>query len=362
VSAAGPFCNSIWIDAEYLLWWTKANQLPPLLTVGSPGDARPGALDQSGTSVLYGGSVDNGARSGGRVRGGWWFTDSHSIGIDGSFFILGGNTTTYTTSSSGDKILAVPYFNVNTNQQGTLPLSYPGLQAANYSAAVSNRLWGADTNFRTALWRSDRMQVSLLAGFRYLELKESLETVADLTPGTGTSVGHGPETALDSRFATRNMFYGGQVGADIAYFYRGFSLDLTGKVAVGGTHEAAAIDGGTQVAGLSATPITYPFGLLAQPSNIGLYSRDIIAWLPEGIVTLGYQFTQHFRATVGYTFLYVSRAVRPGNLIDTGVNPTVVQHALADAVPVVGQVRPTFPGLDSDFWAQGLSVGLEFRY
>ncbi len=361
VAIEGAFSNTVWLDVEYLLWWTKANQLPPLLTLGAPGDGLPGALDQPGTSVLYGGNVDNGLRSGGRVRGGMWFTDGHGIGLDGSFFFLGGNTKVYSTNSSGDQILAVPYLDVSTNQQAAVPLSFPGVQAAGYTATVSNRLWGADTNFRTAIWRSDRMQVSLLAGFRYLELKESLETTADLTPAGTFTTTQGPETALTSRFSTRNMFYGGQVGADIGYFLHGFSLDLIGKIAVGGTHEVAGIDGGTLVAGLGPTPLAYPVGLLTAPTNIGLYSRDVLTWLPEGIVTLGYQFTPHIRATVGYTFLYISRAVRPGSLIDTGVNPSVAQNALA-GTPVVGQPRPTFPGLDTDFWAQGLNFGLEFRF
>lgn len=56
-----------WLRGEYLLWWTKGSQLPPLITSGLPGTTPlPGALGQTGSSVLFGNSdVDRGPRSGG---------------------------------------------------------------------------------------------------------------------------------------------------------------------------------------------------------------------------------------------------------------------------------------------------------
>jgi hypothetical protein len=351
----GPFCNTVWLDAEYLLWFIKGNQLPPLLTQGATADTIPGGLGQPGTSVLYGGNDDSGVRSGGRVRGGIWFGNDHVFGVDGSFFFLGRTTKTYTTGSSGNPVLAVPYFDVTADQQGALQLAYPGLTSAAYTAALQNRLLGADTNFRTAVWRSNCVQFTLLAGFRYLLLDEALETTTD-TKLAGESL----ETVAASHFTTTNNFYGGQVGAETSLFYRGFILDLTAKVALGLTHESAGIDGSTLVTS-PAGRVVYPFGGLAQSTNSGTYTRNVFTWVPEVGANLAYQFTSHIRALVGYTFLYTSRAVRPGNLIDTGVNPTVVAHDLA-GTPITGQPRPTFPGLDSTFWAQGVNVGLEFRY
>jgi hypothetical protein len=357
----GPFCNKFWIGADYLLWWTKDNRLPPLLTTGSVLDARPGALGQPGTSVLYGGDVDSGTRSGGRLYGGWWFDDAHRFGIDGTFFFLDSRSENFSDVSNGVPVLAVPYFNVNTNKEGALPLAFPGSRAAGVAAQVSNRLWGADTDFRYAAWRTDCMQVSLLAGFRYLQLQESLQTSADvLTAGSAPS-GPGSEFFPSDRFATRNDFYGGQLGADVSYYWRGFFLEATAKIALGGTNESAMIDGSTLVNNPLGGQFILPFGGLAMPTNIGCYSRTIFTVVPEANVSVGYQITRHLRATVGYTFLYTNRAVRPGDVIDTGVNPTVDRNA-AVGTPVIGPPRPTFPGLDSDFWAQGLNFGLEFRY
>jgi Putative beta barrel porin-7 (BBP7) len=78
-------------------------------------------------------------------------------------------------------------------------------------------------------------------------------------------------------------------------------------------------------------------------------------------VNLGYQLTSRCRSFVGYNFLYLSRAVRPGDEIDTGVNPTQLQAALGRGKEV-GPDRPAFPGRNSTFWAQGLTLGLDFRY
>src|SRR5205823_3673536 len=57
----------LWFHGEYLLWWIKDSNIPPLLTTGSPADPLPGALGQPHTTILFGGgNVDNYTRSGGR--------------------------------------------------------------------------------------------------------------------------------------------------------------------------------------------------------------------------------------------------------------------------------------------------------
>ena len=71
--------------------------------------------------------------------------------------------------------------------------------------------------------------------------------------------------------------------------------------------------------------------------------------------------TRRVRATVGYTFFYMSEVVRPGDQIDRVVNPTQLPTAGA-FVAGTTPTRPSFPFQSSDFWAQGLNFGLEIRY
>src|SRR5207248_2478320 len=109
----------------------------------------------------------------------------------------------------------------------------------------------------------------------------------------------------------------------------------------------------------------------AQGSNIGRYSTNSFAILPEEGIKLGYQVTPHTRLTLGYSFLYLTDVARPGNQIDTGVNRaqlpsfTVVNGqvvAIPNSGQGIGPARPGFLFQHSDFWAQGVSFGIEFRY
>ena len=106
-----------------------------------------------------------------------------------------------------------------------------------------------------------------------------------------------------------------------------FSLDLLMRMAIGSTHQSVLIDGSTTISGSSvSTAITSQDatgGLLAQRTNIGEYTRNRFAVVPELGVTLGYAMTPQWRATLGYTFLYWSSVVRPGDQIDRNVNPNL---------------------------------------
>jgi len=50
--------------------------------------------------------------------------------------------------------------------------------------------------------------------------------------------------------------------------------------------------------------------------------------------------------------------VRAGNQIDLVVNPNLVPPPIAPLDPL----RPAFQFHGSDFWAQGMNLGLEFRF
>ena len=59
----------------------------------------------------------------------------------------------------------------------------------------------------------------------------------------------------------------------------------------------------------------------------------------------------------GYDFLFWSSVVRPGNVIDTGINPNQIPPGV-----LAGPSRPA-PRLDgADFWAQGFNLGAVFTF
>ncbi len=79
--------------------------------------------------------------------------------------------------------------------------------------------------------------------------------------------------------------------------------------------------------------------------------------MPELDVTAGWQITSHLRATVGYSLLWLTDMVRPGDQVDRTVNP----NSLPPALPST-PIGPTFTLRDTDFWVQGIRVGMELRF
>jgi hypothetical protein len=82
--------------------------------------------------------------------------------------------------------------------------------------------------------------------------------------------------------------------------------------------------------------------------------------IPEARLQVGYDVTRRLRATVGYDFLYVSDVLRPGNQIDANVNAN--QSGLFGTGTIQSPALPAPLLQRSDYWAQGITFGLEFRF
>src|SRR5262249_10230681 len=122
-----------------------------------------------------------------------------------------------------------------------------------------------------------------------------------------------------------------------------------------------SIDGSTLITSPSAGTSSFVGGRFALPTNIGSHSREVLTFAPEGSINVGFAFTPWLRAYAGYTFLYIQDVSRAGNAIDRVINITQVPTAVGPG-PLVGPARPAFNFHETDFWAQGLNFGFEFRY
>ncbi|HWG44637.1 MAG TPA: BBP7 family outer membrane beta-barrel protein [Gemmataceae bacterium] len=355
------FATRFWLSADYLLWWTKGDRLPALATTGSPTDAMPGALGQPGTQVLFGGNINDEVRSGGRFRGGYWFTRDQTFGMDGTFFFLGSQSVDFGDISQGIPLLARPYYNVNSHREAAFPVAFPGQQSGSIIGAASSHLWGGDTNLRGMLCRGPSYQVSLLGGFRFLNLSDSLRMKEVDTFGSSGANGPALWTTVADHFHTSNQFYGGQIGTDVIWSRGRFFVDILGKLSLGTSVERTNINGWSSYATSGGQSGRIDAGQLALPSNIGSYGQSKFAVVPEIGVNLGYALTRHIRLTFGYTFLYWSSVFRVGDQIDRNLNPTEF-NALVGNGSMTGPPRPNFTFKDTDFWAQGVNFGLQFRY
>jgi hypothetical protein len=143
------------------------------------------------------------------------------------------------------------------------------------------------------------------------------------------------------------------------------SLAFTGKVAVGMVRQQTTIDGFLQTNDFTGQRAVQTFtgAYLTQPTNIGTYHRNRFCVVPEANLSLNFCVCEWMRVTGGYSFLYATDVARPGDQIDRGINPTQAPAISGQPQTALqGAARPTFPARESDFWAQGLNLGLEFRY
>jgi hypothetical protein len=356
--------NRLWFRGEYLLWWIKDGAFPPLLTTSPLGTPRElaGVLGAPGTRALFPDDViSNPERSGGRFTLGFWIDNCQTIGVESTSLFLAERSLTFRDGSGGVPILARPFFNVLSGMEASELVAFPGVLAGNIAISSSSQLWGTELNLRTNCLRGCFWHLDWLAGVRFLALDENLSIAEGLMVPAGAGSLAGSTIIVQDAFGTHNLFVGGQVGVDVGLQRGRWSLDLLAKVALGNTHESASISGNTQflVPGLPAS--VQQGGLYALPSNIGHFSRDRFTVVPEAGLTVGFQITPRLRALVGYTFLYSSSVIRPGQQIDRGLNVTQLPSQIG-AGTLVGAARPAAILHGTDFWAQGLSFGLELRY
>ena len=170
----------------------------------------------------------------------------------------------------------------------------------------------------------------------------------------------------------QNQFYGGQVGGRADYRLGGFELSATAKIALGDVLQTAKLEGATSTNFFNApaggpytgVPVQYlpGSGTFVQSSNLGRFGRDQFAVAPEIDATVSYQVTPNVRAFAGYDFLFISRVLRPGNQINREINfSQTVQSATVGAFAGPNS-QPGLAMENSDFWAQGVHLGLEFLY
>lgn len=371
----GAAYDRSFVQAEYLLWWVKPGSIPALATTSTAG--RFGFLGAPDTRTLLGpGRFGQSSRNGFRVRAGHWFGDDCAtprFGIDGSYFFLGSRADTFAAGSNQFPVLTRPFFAPNAGPANppagfmALPgefgeqVAFPGLSTGTLVVMQESRLWGADVNLRKAVCRSCDTRKEWFAGYRYLNLNESLTMTESLTAVGAPNDPPGTRIQVADSFVTRTQFHGAQAGWTSGRTVGSWDFDVRASVALGVSHQEVDINGGQVRTRPGQASEAFRGGLLATGPNLGSFQQNEFAVVPEAIINAGYRVSPGLRAYVGYTFLYWSSVARPGEQIDRVVDITAVPNFDTGAVPS-GQARPrpTFAG--SGFWAQGIQFGLDYRW
>lgn len=372
-----------WLYGDYLMWWLQpASSGPALLTTGpltSPTSLGSGILGNSGTQILAGnGNLDTGPYSGFRIGGGW-VNCAGSFGVDGNFFYLGqqGIHQTFSSDGSGNPLLARPIVDARTGSETVGFVSAPNAFSGTFHVDSSTRLFGFDANMLLPWYRYSACDdqelgyyLTPLAGFRYLNLYDelTLSQSSNVLPAgvaffNGQPLTFGSNVSVVDNFRTTNQFYGGQIGLQGGLVWWRFTLNGTAKVALGTMREGANIGGTTTAfSPLLGGAQTVSGGLYALNTNSAAYTRNVLTIVPQGNLNFGVEITSQIKLWVGYTILYVSDVARPGNLIDRTVNRTQVPSSQSFNPLVPGPQRPGFSWSGTDFWAQGINVGLSLRF
>jgi hypothetical protein len=344
---------------EYLMWWSRGRNTPPLVSTSPQGTPRDeaGVLGFANTTVLYvDDPIGEDFRSGGRASLSFLVADC--LWTEGRVWGLQDGSETFFAASDGDPILARPFFNVVLGQEDSLLVAFPGVVTdGSVTVRSRNDLFGADAWIRET-WAVDcGARIDLVAGYQFTRLDDSLRIDSrhtSIDPGAIVPIG----TVFDVHdlFATHNEFHGGQLGLAGEYHGRCWTLELLAKVGLGAMMQQVLIDGRTTLIEPNAAPITSAGGLLAQPTNMGAYDRTRLAFIPEVNANLAYDVNPCWRVSVGYSFLYWSNVVLAGNQIDRAVNLS------QNAGPLIGPARPAFDFHRTDYWVQGINVGVQYRW
>jgi hypothetical protein len=370
IGPCGPGCfGGMYVRTEYLLWGTKGADLPALVTTSPAGTPQvdAGVLGEPGTEILFGDeSVNSNVRSGGRLTLGWWFDPCRRLGIEGDYFAIKDETDDFHESSQGNPILARPFYDILDGEENASLTAFPGLTSGQIRAEAETRFQGAGVRAIYNLCCGDGCGTSCITccpvatgyrfdavvGYRFLRLDDRVTVVENATSLDSALPG---SFFITDSFETENQFHGVDLGTSWSWCKGCFSLDLLSKIALGNTRSRTAIAGSTTITE-NGSAETFNGGILAQRTNIGSYSADEFAVVPELGFNVGYQINPCWRATIGYTFIYWSRVARAGEQIDRDLNPNLFPPEETD---VTTHLRPEFNLSYTDFWAQGMTVGLE---
>jgi hypothetical protein len=158
-----------WGSVEFLLWWRKSQEFPPLVTTSPVGTSTnvAGLLGAPDTQVLYPTeSQGSDARPGARLTLGVWFDPCEFSGFGARLYTLGETTSSYDVDSDSFQILARPFYNLTAHKEDVDLVADPGFTTAagtcssgvfcsvmTAAASICSPVTSSPRSTATCLWR-----------------------------------------------------------------------------------------------------------------------------------------------------------------------------------------------------------------
>jgi hypothetical protein len=382
-AAAAP---TFTLNVEFLEWWYKGNPIPPLLNTAPETNTQFAGttLDPNARTILGRQALDFQNVPGLRANFTVALAERWDVELNG-FLMESQSVTRFFGGVNGQPFLTRPFFNAHDQVESGYDTSSASGLSGSVGATATNKFWGYEANMA---WHSDLPDSplnKLLVGFRQISLSENLTVLENVSSagapaggppllaffptvdanGTLVSTNFNPATQtirIIDGFRTRNDFYGPQAGAQFRWRRGPFSFDFLAKVAVGVNHETIEQAGATSLLTGGVVTATGPGGLLVVSTNTGRQTYNELTVVPEVGLKLGFDVTERVKFQVGYNVLYLSSVVRPGNQIDTRINPQLVPSDVAYNPVGANPGLPRGFFRDTDFYAHGVSFGLLVSY
>lgn len=403
-----------WVDGEYLLWFTRGQEVrAPLVTTSAPADA--GVIGAASTAILSGGgrAMGYGAISGGRLTLGFFGDADRRIGFQLQGFITehAPNSQRFGTLSNdaGIPVLARPFVDTVTGLNSAVVLSGLNFGASTVRVRTEHQTVGVEPVGVWNLYRSEPggphvWSLDILAGYQFRQVRESLSIssftqfdnqialpvfnggpfgqvvqATQIIPAQGVLggavVGGVAVVQVRDDFRVTNRFNGGVLGFKLDSRYGMFTSTFTAKASVGNMHQRVEIGGAstfTDTLRQSGNPTGFGFasgvggsggavgGVLANPGNIGTFVNDRFTYIPEVGATFGVALTRGLTGYVGVNFIYFPDVVRPGSAVNANVTSSSIPFTTT-----FGNGGPRGPGfrfIEEDLWIGGATAGLMIRY
>jgi hypothetical protein len=330
------------------LWWRQGRDLPPLVTTDPVSESSTTAGILPDATILFGGGrIGTNMQAGGRLDIGTWTDQSQCFGIGDRFFGLGRDSSEFNITSLQNPVLAIPFHDFATDANNALLVAYPGLRTGEIHIGSTSSVLGNDVYGRFLVCRDCNGRLDFITGWNYTRVADNVEINSTSTvTEVGGNVPVGTVRDTHDRFAARNEFNGAIFGLMWEGQCGCWSTNLLARMSIGNMHEQVGITGSTRIAVPGQPVTTTNGGLFTADSNTGQFGRDEFTAITEAGFTIGYRIAPCTRFTVGYTFMYWSDLVSPGKSIDTSIGDDDTT------------VRPRFTFKHSDFWVQGVNLGL----
>jgi hypothetical protein len=318
---------------DYVAWWVKPAGLAVPLVATTRGAA---SLDDPTATVLLGNQdLAYPTMHGFRATFGFAPVTTSSIGAEATCIYLPGRSTKRTFAGPG---LFLPFLDTETTppRESGLPV------AGDVSAASWAEFWSAEFAPWLCCYEAPGVRVDGLVTFRHLGLRESLELRA-----------RSRTFETFDRFETRNYFFGAGAGARCSWESGRLVADVTARLALGAVAASDEAGGYTVRDGEAVGGGFFSF------AQQGEFRHARFAVVPDVAVNVGWRVCPCAVVRAGYSFLYWSSVKEAGEQVRRRFD--------AAALPVFGGDPDDAPSpkrqlRESDFWAHGLSVGVEIEY